>query len=293
MTKIKEFDKTVDLRIATTWIYALVPYKPTPTEEVVLEEIKCPTSNPSLAERTGQKLQNEEYFLPSMGGIRLRMALDQVLWSNRDHVTVGELAEWFPRFLYLPRLKNRETLIKAIQDGANGMFIEETFATAEAYSSEQQRYLGLRWGGGAPSPLTNGIYLVKPNVAKNQQQKDAASVRPSAQPPMDAPTQTSSPAPPHSSTSSVETTTKAQQPLAALQPTNFVGSVTLSSSQITQDVNIIAEEVLHHLNDLPGARATINLEVEVHVPNGVESDVVRIVLENTNALGFQLARFEE
>ena len=46
--------------------------------------------------RTGAKLVNDEMMLPKMGGVRLRMTLDRFLWTERDHVTVGELAEWFP-----------------------------------------------------------------------------------------------------------------------------------------------------------------------------------------------------
>ena len=87
-----------------------------------------------------------------MGGVRLRMSLDQYLWKDRDHVTIAELDEWFPRYLYLPRVTGRETLLNAIRDGASVLIPEDTFATAELYNEDSGRYLGLRIGGG-PSSL--------------------------------------------------------------------------------------------------------------------------------------------
>ena len=46
----------------------------------------------------------------------------------------------------------------------------------------------------------------------------------------------------------------------------------------------MADEVLAHLNTLPGARARITLEVEVSVPDGIADDVIRIVSENAATL---------
>ena len=96
------------------------------------------------------------------------LAPDRFLWSERDHVTVGELSEWFPRYLYLPRLKDRETILEAVRDGASVLLIEDTFATAEDYDDATGRYLGLRVGGGAPSAIDNRTCLVKVDVARKQ-----------------------------------------------------------------------------------------------------------------------------
>ena len=77
------------------------------------------------------------------------------------------------------------------------------------------------------------------------------------------------------------------------KPTTYVGSVKLNSLRVGRDAGRIAEEILNHLNTLPGSHSTITLEVEVNVPGGVDSDVVRIVLENANTLGFQHSSFED
>ena len=47
----------------------------------------------------------------------LRMELDRVpLWRG-DHVSVSQLAEDFARYLYLPRLKGPEVLLRTIKGG--------------------------------------------------------------------------------------------------------------------------------------------------------------------------------
>jgi hypothetical protein len=43
---------------------------------------------------------------------------------------------------------------------------------------------------------------------------------------------------------------------------------------------------------LPGAKVSVTMEIEIKVPGGVESDIVRIVTENANSLKFSHASFE-
>ena len=142
-SKKDEGNQTINLRIAATWVHALVPYQSDPSAEVTWEEIRVSGSE-KLADRTGRKLVQDELLLPQMGGVRLRMVLDNYLWREKNHVTFGELVEWFPRYLYLPRLTGRETLVSAVQDGASLLIPDDTFATAEDFDQTKNRYLGLR-----------------------------------------------------------------------------------------------------------------------------------------------------
>ena len=60
-----------------------------------------------------------------------------------------------------------------------------------------------------------------------------------------------------------------------------------------RDASRIADEVLSHLTSLIGANATITLEINVEVQNGIPEDRVRIVSENCNTLKFKGHGFEE
>ena len=240
-----------------------------------------------MAERTGKKLVQDELLLPKMGGVRLRMALDQYLWKERDggeqknHVTLGELAEWFPRYLYLPRVKNRDTLVEAIGDGASVLITDDTFATAEAYDNSSGRYLGLRIGG-APSSIDNSTCIVKVDVARKQQEEDGRRIYP---PPIDPPPGD----PPPGDPPPIDPPIDPPRP----QPTDFVGSVRLNGARVGKDAGRIADEVLSHLIALPGAQVSVTMEIEIKVPDGVDDGIVRIIRENANALKFDHAEFEE
>ncbi|MCU0285905.1 MAG: hypothetical protein MUF15_05855 [Acidobacteria bacterium] len=107
---------TVKSQIPEAFQWLLVPFQPNLRGEIVWEEKRLQGGEP-LAVRAARKLKNEEMLLTGMGGIRLRMELDRVpLWrGNGDHVGIKQLAEDFARYLYLPRLRDSNVLISAIQ----------------------------------------------------------------------------------------------------------------------------------------------------------------------------------
>jgi hypothetical protein len=288
-SKAADFDRTIDLRIGAAWTWALVPIQLDPAGEIPWEAVRV-TGNDSLAKRTSAKLIAEEMLLPKVGGVRLRMTLDRYLWADRDHVTVGELCDWLPRYLYLPRVKDRDTILEAVRDGASVLIADDTFATVEDYDGATGRYLGLRIGGGSPASIDNHTCLVKPNVARRQQAEDEKQYKP--------------PEAGHGSigdgkplTEELHVATGAgitipSAPSPPVKPTTFVASVQLDGTRVGRDAGRIADEVLSHLASLPGAEVEVTLEIHIWVPEGVDHDIVRTVRENASVLGFRHTAFE-
>jgi hypothetical protein len=233
-----------------------------------------------------------------MGGVRLRMTLDRFLWKQRDHVTVGELAPWFATCLELPRVTGRATLEKAVLDGASMLIPDDTFATAETFDADSGRYLGLRIGGGGNISITSNTCLVKVGVARKQQAEDAAKAPGAAVPPVvrepegayDSGGESAGGVP--GGDTGAGPNGGAPVPGAAPKLNHFSGSVALDGTRVGRDAGKIADEVLSHLVALPGAKVTVTMEIEIKVPGGVESDLVRIVTENANSLKFSHAGFE-
>ena len=288
-SKKEEMDRTVDLRIGATWIHALVPIQHDPAEEVSWEEVRV-TGNDSLAKRTGAKLILDETLLPMIGGVRLRMTLDKYLWAERDHVTVGELCEWFPRYLYLPRVKGRDTILEAVRDGASLLTPEDAFATAEelrrghwSLSRATSRAAGCR-----PRSTTTPAwsrFRLRANRWKRTRRSAGTLVNVRRH---------------HSGTSRrwKRSWPEGGGPNAAARryprsPLPFVGSVKLNGARVGRDAGRIADEVIAHLAALPGATVDVTLEVHVRVSDGVEEDVVGTVSENATALKFDHASFEK
>ena len=284
-TKRIDSDKTVDLRIAATWIHVLVPTQPTPTEPIVWDEIKV-TGDSGLAQRTSSKLKQEEVLITEMGGIPLQMALNRYLWTDKDHVSVGLLTQWFFRYLYLPRVKNAAVLVEAVKNGVAQMYLDETFAIASGYDEAQKRYIGLTYTKSSAVFVDRSTLVVKSTVAKRQieaetrQQPDPEVVEPSAKEVIHQ----SGPGKSHNA-SPGRTELAVQAP--PRPPTVFIGSVRLNDQRIGRDAGRIAEEVIQHLSTLPGAEVEVTMEIKVHVPGGIKEQVMRTVTENCNTLKIQ------
>jgi uncharacterized protein len=345
VSKVKDADDTVAARVRETWTLALVPSHREPAageqvkpEDMILWEEVRVGGQDTLAKRTAHKLKNDGALITGLGGLTLRHHLDAKLWLERNHVPVEQLVEWFARYLYLPRVVNRDVVTEAIRDGLGQLLTDETFALAASFDGRTGRYSGLRIQGAGV--IENTSLVVKTAIAKAQIEEDQKEKCPSCQTPeptWDPRAKTCGscgykvPEPPKPTCPKCgknepdwspatqtcracgykeeqpvprcpfcgataptwdDTTRKCRTCDAPKQPNLFVGSVTLDGSRLGRDAGRVAEEVLQHLSTLPGARAEIRLEVQVHVPGGVADDVVRTVSENARTLKFDVAGFE-
>src|SRR5208283_1633773 len=133
----------------------------------------------ALAVRASKRLTRDELLMVSMAGERLFHEIDEIpLWSGESGEAVGvkQLAELFAKYLYLPRIKNSQVLVDAIQDGVNKItWRQDTFGYADSYDSVAKRYRGLVVAR-RPSVQVNATSLVvKADAAAAQLEKDAAA----------------------------------------------------------------------------------------------------------------------
>lgn len=295
-TKGKDSDETVASRIKETWTLALVPsYKEhvqkehaKPDDLIVWEEIRVQGTDP-LARRTATKVKIDGSLVVALGGPSLRLHLDKWLWKDKDHVQVGQLAEWFARYLYLQRIVDRNVLIEAIRDGLGQFLPEDTFAIAAGYDEAARRYQGLQLRGSAV--IENTSLLVKPAVAKAQVVADEVAAAEAAEKARQAQVGVQ-PIPVATSTGTRPQPVVPPPPPVKQAPNLFVGSVHLDGARLGRDAGRMAEEVIQHLSTLPGAEVEIRLEVQVRVPGGVPDDVIRTVSENARTLKFDSVGFE-
>jgi predicted AAA+ superfamily ATPase len=278
-SKIDELDETVDLRLKATYIWAIAPRQGDPTSEIEWEDFKA-TGEGSLAERASARFSTEWALRPTLGGVELRGLLDKHLWGERDHVGVGQLAEWFARYLYLPRLVNAGVLESAVRDGASVLNADDTFAVAALHDEPKQRYSGLKIGEGQPGVIDRSTLLVKTSVARAQRERERSQ------------------SPGRRDSSQIAKVTGKgdelpPQPVPPKLPPNlYVGSVKLDGMRVVKDAGRVMMEVVEHLSTLPGAELDVTLEVRVKVPESVPEDIVRTVSENAKTLKFGTSSFE-
>jgi len=282
-TQRKTSDQTVVGRIPETYRLLLSPGQSksngTEWQEVPLQ------GQEGLAARAFRKMRTEELLIRDYGGVRLRHDLDRIsLWRGADHVQVKQLVEDYFRYLYLPRLRDADTVLGAIRDGAESLsWNPETFAYADRFDARTGRYIGLTAGKLASPRLDSEAVVVKPEVAARQLAADASSS--SAEYPSGVP-----PESPQANGASAGTSLTPTEPA---RPTRFYGSTTLDPTRLGRDAGKIAEEIVQHLTTLPGSDVTLTLEIRADVPNGTPDHIVRTVTENCRTLKFRDFGFEE
>ena len=285
-------DGAVKARMPEAYQWLLVPVQNTPQAQLEWQAFRL-TGADALAARATKKLRNDELLVTILAGTVLRTEMDKIpLWRG-DHVGIGQLAEDFARYPYLPRLRGPEVLVEAIRDGLSLLLWNpESFAFADCYDEDARRYRGLRTGQHIllSADSLNGV-LVKPEVAVKQQEEETRPPTPS----------------PGASVGGVQTATSGQtgsdpragagpdQPEQPVDtgPKRYHGTVTLDSTRVGRDAGRIADEVISHLVGLVGANVTVTLEIEAEIPAGTPDNVVRTVTENGHTLKFKSHGFEK
>jgi hypothetical protein len=280
--KTAQADTTVQDRIMETYFWGLCPSQPDPQGEIEWGEVRHQGKDP-LAVRAGKKLVHDEALLTSMGPVRLRHELDKHLWKNTNHLGLKQLWTYFASYLYLPRLKNQEVLVGAVQDAVMQTAYDDTFAFAAGWDEIKSRYKGLKAGGGGKIVVDGQAVLVKSEVAK-------AQIESGKTPTGEVPRVPPGPATAGALAQPGKTDSPALQTQRVLK--RFYGSVELNPDRVGRDAGKIAEEVIQHLSTLPGANVRVTLEIEAEVDDGVPENTQRTVSENCKTLKFKLNGFE-
>ncbi len=275
-TKRKESARGVmELRIPETFIWMIYPTQMTSGDVLEWTEERI-TGHEPLAEKASRKLVSAGQLAAEMAPIALRCELDRVpLWQG-DHVNVKDLAEYFARYLYLPRIKSQEVLLNSIEQNYSNLLLsfEDSFFYAQGYDNTRNCYMGLTFSSGVHPIADGNSVLVKPEVAEKFRPKD--DVRPLSE-----------------IGSNSQTTDANPQKKEDKKTRRFHASFSIQDpARISRDIGTINQEILSHLTGLLGSQAEIRLEVQINVPDGIDDDVVRTVSENANTLSCNYG-FEE
>jgi len=278
-TAAKKANDTASVQLPEAYQWLLVPGQPNPQTGVEWTATRLQGQD-DLAVRAAKRLKKEESLLTEMGGTRLRLELDRVpLWRG-DNVGVKQLTEDFAKYLYLPRLKDSNVLIEAIEDGVRQL-TDDTFAYAEGWDERAKRYVGLKASEAARVILDARSVVVKPEVARRQMDEDAKKAA-----------------------TTITTTTAGgkeqsdgkddkRRPAVTVQPKRFHATVRLDPTRLARDAGEIAQEVVQHLTTLEDAEVEVNLEIQAKIPGGVTDKTVRDVTENCRTLRFDTYEFEK
>ncbi len=282
--RLKEADGAIEGLLADCWQWLLAPEQPVPTEAVFVWSPLRVTGADSLPIRAMKKLGTEEKVITSFGRQRLADVMAKYgLWGDGQHVSTQVLWGYFARYPYLPRLRDASVLADAMTKGL------DLAATAWGYAAEvtdDGHYIDLVCSGSKAEVNAKSV-LVRPEIAAEILRSAASNsvlsgssdfiISPSTKPAIVGARSVSG---------------QAAEDAPATPPTRYFGTAELGADRAMRDFGAIADAVLAHLITQRGAKVKLRLEIDVELPSGFSTDVVRTVTENANTLKFSQQSFE-
>ncbi len=231
----------------------------------------------SIVTKAAKSVIQSEQVIAKWAPLTLQIELDNYLWKDSDNIQVKKLWEYLCTYCYLPRLSNYGVLEDAIREGSAK---EDFFGIAAGHDGN--KYIDLKLG---ESVLTihNSDLLVKPSVAKAQIQKE--------NPPVDIDNGGDNEG--GGGSEQVDPPVLPKPPVQDHLSHHFHMSANVDPLRANKSVSDYVNEIISHLTGLEGAKVELTLEVDVTAPNGIPTDIVRIVRENCNSLKVKYNQFDD
>lgn len=279
--------------------WLLCPVQETPTDpKPTVEAFPLNTSGGSVGSEIERVCLENELIIAAWSPIHLRASLKALYWKN-GNVAVGAMAFWEDtlRYLYLPRLRNRDVLAQAIRSGAAS---RDFFATA--YGQTGEEFEGFQFGIAAIQ-FDDTLLLIDPEAALEIEARRAKPVPPPAdtgtQPGGGNEKQDNGIPEVKDNTAGFGKTSPSPTPPVTPPPVppaprfrSFHGSAEVNPAGAKMRLVELAEEIIALLTADPNATVKVTLEVSADFPDGAPDHVKRAVSENARSLGLKIADWE-
>ncbi len=294
IAKRKQADDTVDHLLKDAYQWLLVPAQPDPQKPIEWIEVRLQGQDSPIL-RASRKLIYENHFLPTYAASLLKLeALDPYLWRDSNHLSIKQLWTYLANYLYLPRLKDEQVLLQAIQEGVSGLLWNESFAYAVGWDEAKQRYIGLQAGPREAITITMSpqSLIVKPEVAQHQFDADEAAQKSAEMSKSASQTVvrelTGTTAEPYVAGTQDDTSNTQSKP----HLNRFYASVKLDPLRLRRDAGQITDEILQHFTSLVDAEVEVTLDIQVRLPDSASDSLIRTITENCRVLKFDSHDFE-
>lgn len=265
-----------------------------------VEALPLNTTGNSVGNEIERVCLENELVITTWSPIHLCTKLKELYWKD-GKTSAGAMTFWEDtlRYLYLPRLKNRDSLGQAIRTGASS---KDFFGTA--YGQDGDKYTGFHVGE-ANVQFDDTLLLIDPAAASEYA---AALIRAKEAEEAAKKATEGTTAGGASSGGSTTTGTAGQTaggtatgggtgpvvpgPTPPSKPKSFHGSIQIKPSTAKMHLVQVAEEIITLLAGDPNASLNITLEINAKFPSGASDQIKRAVSENATALGFKTKSWE-
>ena len=256
--------------------WLLCPVQETPTAaKPTVEVFPLNTGGTALGPEIERVCIDNVLVITTWSPIHLRDELKKLYWKA-DKSAIGGMVFWEDtlRYLYLPRLQNRNVLEQAIVKGAGS---RDFFGTA--YGQQGGKFDGFKFGD-ANVQLDDTLLLIEPDTADAYENANSPGDPPGPTPPGPGPLPPGPPGP----------TPPGPTPIPKLHA--FHGNVDINASTAKMRLVQVAEEIIAVLAADPDADVKVTMEIQVGFPSGASDQIKRTVTENAKTLGFKNADWE-
>ena len=265
--------------------WLVCPVQETPTDpKPTVEAFTVNTTGGSVGREIERVCIENELVITTWSPIHLRAKLQELYWKE-GQPTAGAMAFWEDtlRYLYLPRLKERDVLAQAIQSGAAS---RDFFGTA--YGQHDGSFDGFHLGS-ENVQLDDTLLLIEPEAAR---QYEASQSKPAGTSPESTGAEGESSTTATSETGSGGPDQGPGAGAAQARPRSFHGTAEVAPATAKMHLVQIADEIVSVLVSDPNASVKVVVEISAEFPDGAKDQLKRAVSENARTLGLKSADWE-
>lgn len=273
-------------REAYCWL--LVPHQETAGGKPLVEAFKVPSGGGSAAAEIERICSDNELVISNWSAVHLRQLLRDYYWPRDKAAPANTLWEDIQKYLYMPRLKDREVLSRTLRTGAAS---RDFFGIA--YGRTGDVFEGFALGSGEVQ-FDDTLLLIEPEAAKAYEEalRKPETATPTGEPAVEGsePTDT---VPTASASGSSPSQPSGQQP-ASKPPAarSFFGSAEIPAATAKMHLMQLADEIIANLVADPNAQVRVTLEISAEFEGGAQESTKRAVSENATALRLKSAGWE-
>lgn len=273
--------------------WLLCPVQSQPTDPTVtIEPHTLNTSGATLGAEMERVCTENELVITTWSPIHLRSRLKELYWkADQPAVSAKQFWEDTLKYLYLPRLRNRDNLAQAIRTGAS---TRDFFACAYG-TKPDGTYEGFTFG--QPTiQVDDTLLLIEPTAAATYE----AANKPKPPEPVTDPGAGTSPAPGRTGTGAA-TPRAGEGPIAPMPPgattppvpapqpkaRSFHGTADVTATSARARMVELADEIIAVLCRDPKAQVRVTVEISAEFPEGANDQMKRAITENANQLGLK------
>ncbi|MGO3152807.1 MAG: DUF499 domain-containing protein [Galactobacter sp.] len=280
-----------------TWTIGLAPRQEGNSPDITVQSTSVAAKDARLAVHAEQAFTRADElratdYAPQLIALRLQREL-RTVW-NAGRVRARELAELHAKYLYLPRLRSPRVLYNGLESVTDA-FVDDAFWLAEGYDAGTGDFTGLAGPGDTfPGGVTPETYVVPPEIARRQREREEAE------------RQAATPTDPGSPTSSTDAPTGPTPPTgggrrgpASVLPAPitrdaiYSGEYPVDSDDVEGAFAELADAIIGQLIEAGPDVLDITVTIRAEHPDGFGAGVVRAVSENARTLGADCSRFED